>query len=196
MHGENRGHIAGQIAGHICLMALVLFVFAGPKKCGRTSDIKRDTVTQVKIDTMPGKPVLIHDSIKHIIRDTAWRYHNVDTAAILQAYFTRNVYQRAFTDSFSRITLVDTVFQNRLITGSIQATYRIKTITNTIIEKQPAKGYLTAGIGGVFNSSYTGIPVYLGWVTPNKWSINAGPVLSSKVGLAISISKPINPSIP
>lgn len=109
--------------------------------------------------------VLMHDTIPE----------KVDTAAILQAHYSKYVYTRPFADSLIEVSLRDTVTQNKIITG--QFSYKLlrpqevinQTTTNqTVIYNK----YLAAGISlNTYDMGFTGLDlIYNG----PEWYAGAG----------------------
>ena len=73
---------------------------------------------------------------------THWRYHEVDTLAILKEYFYRQVYVRILKDDTGAfIKLTDTVTQNKLCRSRLEFVNRrpITLIENTIRSPTPSK---------------------------------------------------------
>ncbi len=94
-------------------------------------DTIHDTIFNKTTAYIP-KPVYIDTG------STKWRWHNVDTLAILSDYFSRNLYQDTLqNDSNGLIILVDTICQNRITYRHPQITLYPQTIRQTTILEVP-----------------------------------------------------------
>lgn len=134
----------------ILLHALVVVLGLGLwKSCNKTPELKyalAKTNIEYKYDTIkvagvlpkPPKP----DTIILVTPP-----ENVDTSAVIKEYYSKNIYNRPFEDSSISITLVDTVFENKLQKGTIE--YKIlrptQVITNIFNPVDPPKRKLFLG---------------------------------------------------
>ena len=101
-------------------------------------EYKYDTVEVAAVLPKPPKP----DTIIIITPP-----ENVDTSAVIKEYYSKNIYNRPYSDSSISITLVDTVFENKLQKGTIE--YKIlrptQVITNIFNPIDPPKRKLFLG---------------------------------------------------
>jgi len=148
---------------------------------------------QTKQPIVQDTTVYIHDTVtytipvKHLVPDTVLQaypvYQVVDTAAILHDYFAKRFYADTLTDSLVSCVILDTVYQNRLLSRAF--TYRllkpqtvhITTITPVTPEPE-LRMYLGAG-GSMSNSGKPGLSIE-GLVTRNKIGIGVGYDLLNK----------------
>jgi len=165
------------------VIALLLFKCNGGCPEGITTS---DTII------VPGDPYPVYDTIEKpkpyqviVPGDTFWP--DVDTAVILQKckqlykdYYTKNIYRDTLKDDTSAlITLIDTVYQNKLQSRILGFQNRRPTsiITNTnIIGEIPVnKFYLGVGINGEVNPFFRNPTITLnGLLTLKKhWSYEA-----------------------
>ena len=95
----------------------------------------RDTIYR------PGKEIVKVDSI--YIEVPA----DVDTLAILRDFFAKNVYKDTLVlkDSLGTIRLIDTITQNKIIYRTFFADINHRTITDTVIVKEPNKTHFYLG---------------------------------------------------
>jgi len=119
---------------------------------------KRDTVwetKEVKVPTyVPQLPPNSQPIPMPIPKD-------VDTVAILQKYYSKNVYvdvQKI--DEVGTVTISDTIAENKILSRQLLFNYKIPTITETIIVKDPPvnKMYIGGGVNvdqtDIVNSIY------------------------------------------
>jgi len=112
--------------------------------------IKNETVTIYDTihDTVP-YPVIRYVP-KPVFKDTGsikWKWHKVDTSAILQDYFSKHYYiDTLANDSIALIIIRDTVSRNRIISRQKRLTFYPRTIKETTIRKIPNKRKLFVGL--------------------------------------------------
>lgn len=156
----------------IALIILVLFM----RMCegsGEESDVeivnidgKKYEVVKHEIDTIivPVEHTVFKEG-KTIYRDTVIYVEipsNVDTGAILKAYFSKVVYQDTLKlkDSLGYIAIRDTITRNSILNRYFDAKVNKTTIKETLIVKEPAVNQLY--IGGVAGFDKTNIVNFLG----------------------------------
>lgn len=106
---------------------------------------------------------------------------NVDTAEIIAAYYTKQIYQRTLLDDTTAlIRLTDTVYNNELFSGVLYYQIRspTKTITTNIINLPEPKITLHAGLfasGSRYNFG-TGAALFLKSKTGNLYGIAYDPL--------------------
>jgi len=113
---------------------------------------KPQIIVQTKVDTLYYPWLVPVPRVE--FRDTgSWHQsiQPIDTAAIVREFLTKNVYHRTLVnDTNALITLTDTVFQNKLCHGYLQAQFyshtRIITQTTTITPPAHRKLFLGAEI--------------------------------------------------
>lgn len=101
----------------------------------------------------------IHDTVpypvtryvpKPVYKDTGstkWKWHKVDTAAILKDYYSRHYYVDTLADdSIAFIIIRDTVSRNRIISRQKQLMFYPSTIKETTIRKIPNNKKLYVGL--------------------------------------------------
>jgi hypothetical protein len=118
-----------------------------------------NTTTVTKTDTVYKKDTIVSIEYKPkyiTIVDTAWKEKDVDTLAILQAYFDKNVYNDTLVnDSALFVEVTDTITQNEIYSRkfSIIRNYPIinnhTVVTNTIEKNELFMGAYVGKIYGV-----------------------------------------------
>ena len=101
----------------------------------------------------------IHDTVPYpVIRyvptpvykdtgSTKWKWHKVDTTAILKDYYSKHYYiDTLANNSIALIIIRDTVSRNRIISRQKQLTFYPRTIKETTIRKIPNKRKLFVGL--------------------------------------------------
>ena len=134
----------------VLVLVLMLIIQRECHHCPACPEVpKPQTTVQIKVDTLYYPWVVPVPQIE--FRDTgSWHqaFQPIDTAAIVREFLTKNVYHRTLVnDTNALIILTDTVFQNKLCEGYIQAQFypytRIITQTTTIMP--PARRKLFIG---------------------------------------------------
>jgi len=103
---------------------------------------------------------------------TRWKYHPVDTNAILTDYFSRNAYVRVLKDDSSAYAAIyDTVSQNSLTSFRFEFQNRKPTTVTTtaITQPSPGKAFIYIGPSMIYNS-FGGHLQY----TDKRWTATAG----------------------
>lgn len=112
----------------VMILSLISGMYLGKKYFKSSNHVSITTIpgdsTNTEINLPVPDPIFIYTGSTHwypVYKDTGqarWRYHDVDTNAILKDYHSRKVYNRILKDDSSAfISLQDTVSRNRL-TGS------------------------------------------------------------------------------
>lgn len=100
---------------------------------------KAETIYDTILDTVP-YPVTRYVP-KPVFKDTGstkWKWHQVDTTAILQDYYSRHYYVDTLAnDSMALIIIRDTISRNLIISRQKQLTFYPRTIKETSILKVP-----------------------------------------------------------
>lgn len=152
---------------NIVLVALILILGyqlkSGKINIGKTMvvDGKRyevikeihDTTEIEKTKTLWKKGAdIVHTTIVH---DTAFKFINVDTAALLRDYFAKNIYNDTLRlpDSLGYVFLTDTITKNKIEGRKFIANVKQRIITNTTIVKELPKTKVFYGIEGGFNKA-------------------------------------------
>lgn len=117
--------------------------------------IKTDTFYQHSTDTFTKTELMPYAVIRYRVDSfTAFEKVPVDTAAILQDFFSKAYYSQPYVTQYGKIIINDTVTQNRIAGRSVITDFTIpvitKTITNTIQAKKKVKGFLVASLTGSF----------------------------------------------
>lgn len=130
-------------------------------------------------------PVVLHDTF----------FHKVDTAAILNDFFTTRFYSDPISSDFGTVTVQDSVSQNRITARRAIWNLNIprETRTETIIRH---KGNLYVGIDAYGNSGgINGAGINLMYSSPRSLNYELGAVLSEgnainyKAGIKIPLFK-------
>jgi hypothetical protein len=145
------------------LVVIVLLEYFNPggKMPGRTIRIdgkkyevikhEIDTIDIVKtqIVTKKGEDIY-HETIKEVIIPTI-----VDTQALLQDFFAKNIYKDTLQlpDSLGTIAMIDTITQNKILGRTFNASVKQRTIKETTIVKELPKTKLFYGFEGGFNKA-------------------------------------------
>ena len=101
------------------------------------------------------KPTVVYDTIEHVIT----RYKQdirvvevhdtitvIDTVEVIRDYFTAYETSRIFEDDSLRITVIDTVYKNRIANGSVKYQIKFPVEHNTVVERKIGIG-VSAFIG-------------------------------------------------
>lgn len=153
------------------LIAIVLFMIREYFRPG-TVPPKNDTVFVTLIipgDSIPFPVEIVKKVPVPVYKDTGstlWKYHDVDTMAILRDYFAKYYYNDTLMDDSSAfIRLMAYTFQNRLYYDSLLfQNRRVTAINTTIIPPARQKGKLFLGIGNGFKPEsfdFTGDILYI-----------------------------------
>jgi hypothetical protein len=135
-------------------IVLAFFLF---RQCGTPRIIEKPTIV-FKRDTV--RDTISYSIIKYVPKisytDTGsiqWKYLEIDSLAILKAYFAKNFYRDTIlSDSNAFIVLDDTIYQNQIISRYVKAEVYPLTIYEKTTITQPAelhnKLFLGFGAGG------------------------------------------------
>ena len=106
-------------------------------------------VVKTKVVTKKGEDIY-HETIKEVIIPTI-----VDTQALLQDYFAKNIYKDTLQlpDSLGIVSLIDTITQNKILGRTFNASVKQRTIKETTIVKELPKTKLFYGFEGGFNKA-------------------------------------------
>jgi hypothetical protein len=106
-------------------------------------------VVKTKVVTKKGEDIY-HETIKEVIIPTI-----VDTQALLQDYFAKNIYKDTLQlpDSLGTIAMIDTITQNKILGRTFNASVKQRTIKETTIVKELPKTKLFYGFEGGFNKA-------------------------------------------
>jgi len=104
-------------------------------------------VVKTKVVTKKGEDIY-HETIKEVIIPTI-----VDTQALLQDYFAKNIYKDTLQlpDSLGTIAMIDTITQNKILGRTFNASVKQRTIKETMIVKELPKTQVYYGLTGGFN---------------------------------------------
>jgi hypothetical protein len=104
-------------------------------------------VVKTKVVTKKGEDIY-HETIKEVIIPTI-----VDTQALLQDYFAKNIYKDTLQlpDSLGTVSLIDTITQNKILGRTFNASVKQRTIKETLIVKELPKTQVYYGFMGGFN---------------------------------------------
>jgi hypothetical protein len=145
------------------LVVIVLLEYFNPggKMPGRTvridgkkyevikHDIDTFEVVKTKVVTKKGEDIY-HETIKEVIIPTI-----VDTQALLQDFFAKNIYKDTLQlpDSLGTIAMIDTITQNKILGRTFNASVKQRTIKETLIVKELPKTQVYYGLTGGFNKA-------------------------------------------
>lgn len=112
-------------------------------------DIDTMEVVKTKVVTKKGEDIY-HETIKEVVIPTI-----VDTAALLQDFFAKNVYKDTLRlpDSLGTIALIDTISKNKIQGRIWDAKVKERTIKETTIVKELPKNQVYFGFDGGFNKA-------------------------------------------
>ena len=104
-------------------------------------------VVKTKVVTKKGEDIY-HETIKEVIIPAI-----VDTQALLQDYFAKNIYKDTLQlpDSLGIVSLIDTITQNKILGRTFNASVKQRTIKETLIVKELPKTQVYYGFMGGFN---------------------------------------------
>jgi hypothetical protein len=106
-------------------------------------------VVKTKVVTKKGEDIY-HETIKEVTIPAI-----VDTQALLQDYFAKNIYKDTLQlpDSLGIVSLIDTITQNKILGRTFNASVKQRTIKETTIVKELPKTKLFYGFEGGFNKA-------------------------------------------
>jgi hypothetical protein len=106
-------------------------------------------VVKTKVVTKKGEDIY-HETIKEVTIPAI-----VDTQALLQNYFAKNIYKDTLQlpDSLGIVSLIDTITQNKILGRTFNASVKQRTIKETTIVKELPKTKLFYGFEGGFNKA-------------------------------------------
>ena len=106
-------------------------------------------IIKTKVVTKKGEDIY-HETIveKEVIIPTI-----VDTQALLQDFFAKNIYKDTLQlpDSLGTVALLDTITQNKILGRTFNASVKQRTIKETMIVKELPKTQVYYGLTGGFN---------------------------------------------
>ena len=145
------------------LIVIVVFQQCGGNKKGTGEIVKVDgkkyelikheidtfEVVKTKVVTKKGEDIY-HETIKEVIIPAI-----VDTQALLQDYFAKNIYKDTLQlpDSLGIVSLIDTITQNKILGRTFNASVKQRVIKETTIVKELPKTKLFYGFEGGFNKA-------------------------------------------
>ena len=147
------------------LIVVVVFQQCGGNKKGTGEIVKVDgkkyelikheidtvEVVKTKVVTKKGEDIY-HETIveKEVIIPTI-----VDTQALLQDFFAKNIYKDTLNlpDSLGIVSLIDTITQNKIFGRTFNASVKQRTIKETTIVKELPKTKVFYGLEGGFNKA-------------------------------------------
>ena len=145
----------------VLLIAIVVFQQCGGNKKGTGEIVKVDgkkyelikheidtvEVVKTKVVTKKGEDIY-HETIKEVIIPTI-----IDTQALLQDYFAKNIYKDTLQlpDSLGIVSLIDTITQNKILGRTFNASVKQRVIKETTIVKELPKTQVYYGFTGGFN---------------------------------------------
>jgi hypothetical protein len=139
-----------------CIIGLLLLVIIFLKFCSKPEVITNPKViTNTQIDTFykdtgsivykKGKNLIIKDSIRFEVPV------DVDTNKILEEFYTQYIYNDTLNlvDSLGYVTVIDTIFKNRIYSRKYESNIRQKIIKEVFYVQEPIVNeyYLGANIG-------------------------------------------------
>ena len=147
----------------VLLIAVVVFQQCGGNKKTKGEIVKIDgkkyelikneidtiEVVKTKVVTKKGEDIY-HETIKEVIIPTI-----VDTQALLQDFFAKNIYKDTLNlpDSLGTVSLIDTITQNKIFGRTFNASVKQRTIKETTIVKELPKTKVFYGLEGGFNKA-------------------------------------------
>ena len=147
----------------LLLIAIVVFQQCGGNKTKTGEIVKVDgkkyelikheidtfEIVKTKVVTKRGEDIY-HETIKEVTIPAI-----VDTQALLQDYFAKNIYKDTLQlpDSLGIVSLIDTITQNKILGRTFNASVKQRTIKETTIVKELPKTKLFYGFEGGFNKA-------------------------------------------
>jgi hypothetical protein len=147
----------------VALIAVVVFQQCGGNKKTTGEIVKVDgkkyelikheidtfEIVKTKVVTKKGEDIY-HETIKEVIIPTI-----VDTQALLQNYFAKNIYKDTLQlpDSLGIVSLIDTITQNKILGRTFNASVKQRVIKETTIVKELPKTKFFYGLEGGFNKA-------------------------------------------
>jgi hypothetical protein len=122
------------------LIVVLIVVILLLRQCGGKVIPGEDVVitkieTKIEYDTITQQiPEYIPEYIdRYFPADTAWKYKDIDTSAILEDYFATYYYSDVIEDDSVKITINDSIRKNKIASRNLEyeILYPIKTITIT-----------------------------------------------------------------
>jgi hypothetical protein len=106
-------------------------------------------VIKTKIVTRKGDDIY-YETIKEVQIPTV-----IDTQALLQNYYSKNVYKDVLVlpDSLGTVSVIDTISQNKILGRTYNASVKQRTIKETTIVKELPKTQLYWGLNSNFNKT-------------------------------------------
>jgi hypothetical protein len=106
-------------------------------------------IVKTKVVTRKGEDIY-HETIKEVTIPAI-----VDTQALLQDYFAKNIYKDTLQlpDSLGIVSLIDTITQNKILGRTFNASVKQRVIKETTIVKELPKTKLFYGFEGGFNKA-------------------------------------------
>jgi len=106
-------------------------------------------VVKTKVVTKKGEDIY-HETIKEVTIPAI-----VDTQALLQDYFAKNIYKDTLQlpDSLGIVSLIDTITQNKILGRTFNASVKQRVIKETTVVKELPKTKLFYGFEGGFNKA-------------------------------------------
>ena len=106
-------------------------------------------IVKTKVVTKKGEDIY-HETIKEVTIPVI-----VDTQALLQDYFAKNIYKDTLQlpDSLGIVSLIDTISQNKILGRTFNASVKQRVIKETTIVKELPKTKLFYGFEGGFNKA-------------------------------------------
>jgi len=106
-------------------------------------------VVKTKVVTKKGEDIY-HETIKEVNIPAI-----VDTQALLQDYFAKNIYKDTLQlpDSLGIVSLIDTITQNKILGRTFNASVKQRVIKETTVVKELPKTKLFYGFEGGFNKA-------------------------------------------
>jgi hypothetical protein len=145
------------------LIVVVVFQQCGGNKKGTGEIVKVDgkkyelikheidtfEIVKTKVVTKKGEDIY-HETIKEVIIPTI-----IDTQALLQDYFAKNIYKDTLQlpDSLGIVSLIDTITQNKILGRTFNTSVKQRVIKETTIVKELPKTKFFYGLEGGFNKA-------------------------------------------
>jgi hypothetical protein len=106
-------------------------------------------IVKTKVVTKKGEHIY-HETIKEVTIPAI-----VDTQALLQDYFAKNIYKDTLQlpDSLGIVSLIDTITQNKILGRTFNASVKQRTVKETTVVKELPKTKLFYGFEGGFNKA-------------------------------------------
>lgn len=151
----------------LLLLAAIVYILL-LQMCGKRCEtdvvtrVIRDTTYITQRDTVARyvpKVTTVIEPVHIVTNDTLVFFKDVDTAAIMQDYFTTRYYRDSTATKYGQVTVMDSVRENRIVSRSWATSFTIPVVKETILPKN--KTQLYAGFSALSGQRAIGAEINL-----------------------------------